>query len=73
MALDDEVLAALKEEIGPSAGFLLSRCAKKALEKSPSGLTRTDLPALAEACHAAVTPVLSTEAATRLRNRILEL
>ncbi|QSZ66531.1 hypothetical protein RJ40_02950 [Methanofollis aquaemaris] len=73
MSLDDDVLAALKEEIGPSAARLLSRCAKKALNKSPSGLTRADLPALADACHAAVVPVLGTEAAGRIRGRVLKL
>jgi hypothetical protein len=73
MSLDDDVLTALKEEIGPSARYLLARSAKKALNKSPSGLTPADLPALAEACYPAVVPVLGTGTAGRLKNKILNL
>ncbi|MBP2145682.1 hypothetical protein J2129_001136 [Methanofollis sp. W23] len=70
MPLDKNVLTALEEETGPSASYVLSRSAKKALNKSPASLTVTDLPALADACYSAAVPVLGTEASGKIKNKI---
>lgn len=73
MALNERLTAALREDLGPSAGIVLLKCTKKSLGKSPADLTPADLPALAEACHRAVGPALGENVAARIRQDILAL
>jgi len=73
MPLNEHLTAILREDLGPSAGIVLSKCTKKCLGKSPAELTPADLPALAEACHGAVRPTLGESVAARIRQGILSL
>jgi hypothetical protein len=73
MALKERLTAILGEDLGPSAGIVLSKCTKKSLGKNPADLTPADMPALAEACHRAVRPTLGESVAARIRQNILAL
>lgn len=73
MTLNERLTAALREDLGPSAGIVLAKCTKKSLGKSPAALTPADLPVLAEACRQAVGPTLGESVAARVRQNILSL
>jgi hypothetical protein len=73
MSLYDDIVAVLKEEIGPSAPILLDRCCRKHLRIQPAELSEVHLLPLADCCCAGIRGSLGDAIAGRLHDEILGL
>jgi hypothetical protein len=73
MSLYDDVVAVLREEIGPSAPILLDRCCRKHLRIQPAELAVAHLVPLADCCCTGIRGSLGEAIAERLRVEIIGL
>ena len=73
MSLYDDLVAILKEEIGPSAPILLDRYCKKHLGIRPAEITTDHLVPLADVCCTGIRGSLGDIVAERVRRGITDL
>jgi hypothetical protein len=59
--------------MGPAAKIFLSRQCRRYLQKEPTALEATDIPALAECCFSGTQSTLGIEAAESIRKDLLKL
>ena len=70
MHLREQIIAILKDEVGPAAPILLDRCCSKNLGKNAADLTVQDIPSLSESCYETVVVSLGKPSAERLKASI---
>ncbi len=73
MSVNDDVLAILTRDLGPSAPAFLNRQAQSHLGKAPAALTKGDLDELAKWCFTGVKLILDEKTAERVRLSIVAL
>ncbi|MDG6257371.1 MAG: hypothetical protein QCH35_07200 [Methanomicrobiaceae archaeon] len=67
MHLREQIIAILRDEVGPAAPLLLDRCCRKNLGKNPAELTVHDIHPLSESCYETVVTSLGQPAAEKLK------
>jgi len=70
MHLREQIIAILKDEVGPAAPILLDRCCSKNLGKNAADLTAQDILPLSESFYETVITSLGQPAAEKLKASI---
>jgi len=73
MTLEQDLVAALAKDLGPSAPQFLKRQCEAHLKKSPSSLTKADLDELAKWCFIGVKISLGEQTANKVKDNIIRL
>jgi hypothetical protein len=70
MHLREQIIAILRDEVGPAAPLLLDRCCKKNLGKNAADLNSQDIQTLSESFYETIITSLGKPAAEKLKASI---
>ncbi len=72
MALKDQIIKVLAEDLGPSAEAFYIRQCKSHLNKDPDQITKQDIDELAKWCRIGVNLILGAEIAEKVMQKIIK-